>query len=154
MKKIVAEVIRLSDSSLYPRVYCIDGHGIIDEEVTMTLCDVVWELHGQPLFELEQLIEDAQLQKYIPGNPDLADMSSNDKLIFVRPPFVNPGQICISNENIPEFSIDEGMAQRFSLAQFRIAAKAAQNFAGQISMYGLQTLAAHKFEIDFPEANS
>lgn len=152
MKKIIAEVKLLSNKSLYPRIYCIGHDGAEDEAVSLTLCDSLWELSGEPILELERLIEDAFSGKYIPRNPDLPDMSINEKLIWVRPPFANPGRICISNENLPEFSVDDGVPQCFKSDQFKLVASLILSFKTEIARRGLENLVGHRFEIDFPDS--
>ncbi|AUA56392.1 hypothetical protein CVS48_10290 [Achromobacter spanius] len=95
MKKIIAEVMLLQDKSAYPRIYCVGEDGVEDEAVTYTLCDAVWELCGAPISELKELIEQVACVEGIPGDPKLADMSINDKLIWVRLPFSNLGGVCV-----------------------------------------------------------
>lgn len=151
MKKIVAEVMLLKNKSLYPRLYCVREDGTEDEAVSLTLCDVVWELNGNPILELERLVDDACMERYIPVNPDLPDMSINDKLIWVRPPFAALGKICISNENIPEFSVDGGSPQCFTLEQFKLAARLVSNFELEIAKQGRENLIGQRFEVNFPE---
>lgn len=152
MKKIIAEVRLLSNKSLYPMVYCIGHDGVEDEAVSQTLCDALWELSGEPILELERLIEDVSSGRYVPGNSDLPDMSINEKLIWVRPPFAVPGRIYISNENVPEFSIEEGAPQCFTSDQFKVVAVLVSNFSTEIAKQGRENLVGRRFEVNFPEA--
>lgn len=151
MKKIVAEVISLSNRSLYPRIYCIGDDGHEEQAVSLTLCDAVWELNGPPILELEEIARRAVEGQYVPENVDLPDFSINDKLIWVRPPFAELGQVCISNENVPEFSIDEGTPQCFSMNQVRLVANLASKFSSEIASRGRENLLGRRFELDFVE---
>lgn len=150
MKKVVAEVILLSNKSFYPRIYCIDQYGVEDDAVSMTLCEAVWELNGDPIAELEKLIKEAFVGIYSPNKPELPDMSINDKLIWVRPPFAVLGQVCISNENVPEFSVDEGAPQCFTLSQVQVVAKLASDFLCEIANKGRENLFGSRFVADLP----
>ena len=78
-------------------------------------------------------------------------MSINDKFIWIRPPCYLHGGICISSENIPELSMDEGSPQYFKFAQFNLTAKLAFKFQFEITTYGKENINGEKFEIDFPE---
>lgn len=151
MKKIIAEVMLLPNKSLYPRIYCIRHDGVEDEAISLTLCDSVWELSGEPILKLKGIIEDSFLGRYAPSNPDLPDMSINEKLIWVRPPFAVPGGVCISNENVPEFSIDEGTPQSFTSDQFKLVTEVASNFLAEIAKQGRENLLGHRFEVNFPD---
>lgn len=95
--------------------------------------------------------EDVSSGRYVPGNSDLPDMSINEKLIWVRSPFAAPGGIYISNENVPEFSIDEGAPQRFTSDQFKVVAVLVSNFSTEIAKQGRENLVGHRFEVDFPD---
>ncbi|HFG6956478.1 hypothetical protein [Acinetobacter baumannii] len=152
MKKIVAELILLTNKSIYPRVYCIDEKGIENEAITLTLCDTIWELRGKPLLELKELINNSISGKYHPINQELPDMSINDKFIWVRTSFANNNEICISNENIPEYSIDEGLPQYFNFEQFNIVSKLVEDFETEIIKHGKDNLLGFKFEVTFPES--
>lgn len=153
MKKIVAELILLSNKSIYPRVYCIDETGRENEAITVTLCDAIWELRGRPLLELKELISSFILGKYQPIDQELPDMSINDKFIWVRPPLANKSEICISNENIQEYSIDDGLPQYFNFEQFNTACNVVEEFENIIIKHGKENLIGIKIEIDFPFFN-
>lgn len=153
MKKIVAELILLSNKSIYPRVYCIDETGHEHEAITVTLCDVIWELRGRPLLELKELINNFILEKYYPIDQELPDMSINDKFIWVRSPLANKSEICISNENIPEYSIDGGLPQYFNFEQFNTVCNVVEDFGNIIIKHGKENLIGIKIEIDFPFFN-
>lgn len=150
MKKIVAELILLSNKSIYPRVYCIDETGRENEAITATLCDAIWELRGRPLLELKELINSFILGKYQPIDQELPDMSINDKFIWVRPPLANKSEICISSENISEYSIDDGLPQYFNFEQFNAVCNVVEEFENIIIKHGKENLLGIKIEIDFP----
>lgn len=151
MKKIIAEVKLLTNKSFCPRIFCIDQDESEDEAISLTLCDSLWELCGEPLLKLEGLIADAVSGKYVSKDSNIPDMAINEKLIWVRPPFAAPGGICISNENVPEFSIDEGSPQRFTSNQFNVVATLVSDFSIEIAKQGRESLVNHRFEVDFPE---
>jgi len=150
MKKIVAEIVLLPNRCLYPRFYCVGQDGFEDEAVSTTLCDTIWELNGEPVAELEKLMKDALDGIYIPNRPELPDMSINGKLIWVRPPFAMLGQVCISNENVPEFSVDEGAPQCFTLSQVQVVAKLASDFLCEIASKGRENILGSRFVADLP----
>ncbi|RZK99188.1 MAG: hypothetical protein EOP36_20050 [Rubrivivax sp.] len=150
MKKIFAEVVKLSNNSLYPRVYCVDQHGVEDEAICATLCDLVWESNGSPLVGLEALIVKASTGQYSPEKPELPDFSINDKMVWVRPPFALEGKICISNENILEYSANEGSPQSFTKNQFKAVSKLVSQFSLELVAKGRENLLGQRFEIDLP----
>jgi|GEM_PF-2256890 len=149
MKKLIAEVISLSNSMLTPTFRCIDCDGIEHDEISLTLCDFIWELQGAPWITLEKLIQDVEAGTYVPEFPELADFSVNDKLFWARPPMARHQEVCISNENIPAYSMDEGTPQNFSIDQFRIALKFISEFSTHVQNNGLENLVGKKFEIIF-----
>lgn len=151
MKKIVAEVMSLSNKSLYPRIYCVSDDGQEDQAVSLTLCDTVWELNGEPIRELERIAKNALEGRYVPDDINLPDFSINDKFIWIRPPFALVGQVCISNENVPELSVDTGAPQSFTMSQFKVVADLASSFLAEITHQGRERLVGCKFEVDFPE---
>ena len=142
--------ILLGNKSIYPRVYCIDETGRENEAITVTLCDAIWELRGRPLLELKELISSFILGKYQPVDQELPDMSINDKFIWVRPPLANKSEICISNENIQEYSIDDGLPQYFNFEQFNTVCNVVEEFENIIIKHGKENLLGIKIEIDFP----
>lgn len=151
LKKIVAEIILLTNKFLYPRVYCINENGLQNEAISMTLCDAIWELRGKPLWEFQRLINLVESGEYNVVDQNLADMSINDKLIWVRSPFVEAGKICISNENIEEFSVDDGLPQFFNYKQLDVVIKLVSEFELAILKQGKDKLLGCKFEVEFPD---
>lgn len=151
VKKIIAEIKRISNNSLYPKVYCLDRDGFEDDATSQTLCDALWELRGEPGRKLSELIECSFAEKRAFDNSDLPDMSINEKLIWVRPSFSASGGIYISNENVPELSIDEGTPQRFTPDQVKTVAVLVSDFSKEIAEQGQENLAGRRFEVDFPD---
>ena len=150
MKKFIVEIVLLKNDFLYPRLYCVDEYGGEDEAVSLTLCDAVWELNGEPLLELVRLVTEAYERGNFPIYVDEPVMSINDKFIWIRHPSPSNGGICISNENVPEFSVDEGSPQYFTFAQFNLVAKLALKFQSEVTTHGKDSLVGKKFEMDFP----
>lgn len=151
MKKLVAEVMPLPNGSLYPRIYCIGPDGVEDARVSLTLCDAAWELGAGSSTALQALVDEVAGGAQAPEVADLAHMSVNDKLIWIVPPWAPLGGICVSNENVPELSSDEGTPQRFTLQQLRLAVALASGLAADIARKGRENLAGHRVEIDFPD---
>lgn len=151
MKKVVAEVLRLSNNSLCPRVYCADQNGIEDEAISFTLCELVWEANGFPLAQLRALIEKSLNGHYVPKEPTLPDFSVNDKMVWITLPYAPHGSICISNENLPEYSMDDGAPQLFTLNQFKAVSKLAEDFALKLQEEGRENLCGQRFEMDLPK---
>ena len=150
MKKIIAEVLLLERDFFYPRLYCLSEDGSVDNAVSLTLCDAVWELRGPPLEELLKLVEHVSQKEYMPLDPDFADMCINEKIIFLHSKFAPPGRICISNENVPELSSDEGTPQCFTIEQLITVAELATKFQLEITIRGRENLLKEKMEILLP----
>jgi hypothetical protein len=117
--KITAELSLLSNGHKYPNLSAIQENGRVCESITMTLLDFVSELHQPANGQFETLLAAVEAGGYMPKDPAKADFSVNDKLVWVRPPEADPGSLRISNENVPEFSVDGGHPQSFSIALFR-----------------------------------
>ncbi|MCH7310325.1 hypothetical protein [Acinetobacter sp. ANC 4805] len=152
MKKIIAELILLTNKSLYPIVYCLDDNGLQNEAISMTLCNAIWELRGKPLLELQRLINLVDSGECHPIDQSLADMSINDKLIWLRSSLAGNSKIYISNENIPEYSVEGGVPQCFSSEQLNVVIKLVSEFELEICTHGKDRLLGNKLEIEFPES--
>jgi hypothetical protein len=109
------------------------------------------ELRGEPGRKLSELIECSFAEKRAFDNSDLPDMSVNEKLIWIQPSFSASGGIYISNENVPELSIDEGTPQRFTPDQVKTVAVLVSDFSKEIAEQGQENLAGRRFEVDFPD---
>ncbi len=149
MKKIIAELVELKNGSLFPRLYCLNEDGSENREVTDTLLEVVSEIGGSAELYFENLLRDMELGKYMCTNSGAADFSLNDKNIWVFPPKVLLGNLCISNENISDFSIDDGEPQFFSVMQYRLVMQHWKAFCVAMSQEEGTNLIGQRFEMDF-----
>lgn len=146
MKKLISEVFRLPSGSLIPQLYCLDDAGQPSRSVTETLLDLISEASPPADSELERLVSEAELGRYVATDPDLPDWSCNDKYVWLRPPMAEPGCICVSNENSAEFSQEEGEPQQFTIQQFRLALDHWRKFRELIRQRGIEALAEQRFE--------
>ena len=145
MIKIITEVFRMRSGSLIPLLYALREDGEVDRAVTDTLCDFVSHLFPPADSEIEALINLVREGKYVPDNPLLADFGVNDINVFVAPHAQKDG-ICISNENIPEYSVEEGQPQQFSISQFQAVLMSWRKFGQIIQERGGENIVGHKFE--------
>lgn len=117
----------------------------------MTLLDFVSELPPDD-DEFEFLLSQVEAGEYLPEGNALADWSENDKLVWLRPPEAESGQLCISNENVPEYSLEFGRPQRFTIKSFRTLRSHWRNFLRSVHAEGKEKWLGRKleFEIESP----
>ncbi|WP_144410183.1 hypothetical protein [Chromobacterium vaccinii] len=145
--KIVAEVFKLPSGSLIPQLYCVGKGGDVERGTTDTLLDLIAESLPYQLEKLVAILVAARSGKYERSDPDLADWSVNDKFVWIGPPRAEIGFLFISNENIPDFSSDEGEPQKFSIEQFLNALAHWEKFCKIISERGRENVVGVRFEI-------
>ncbi|MHA6885641.1 hypothetical protein [Ralstonia pseudosolanacearum] len=144
--KIVAEVFKLPSGSMIPQFYCLDENGDVVRGVTETLLDLIAESLPSQIEQLTAILVSAQKGMYERSDPALADWSVNDKFVWVGPPQAEAGFALISNENIPDFSSDEGEPQKFSIELFISAIDHWNKFGKMISERGAEGLVGDRFE--------
>ena len=149
MKKLIAEIFELPNGSLLPQLYCIDEDGQVSRSITDTLLDTIAELSPKAATELDSFLAVVESGRYEPQELSLPDWSINEKLIWVTPPRARRGYLVITNENIPEYSLDDGQPQEFSMQQFRSAMAHWKNFQKLVQKKGKESLVGEKFEVDF-----
>ncbi|MDB0572447.1 hypothetical protein LBW59_16930 [Ralstonia solanacearum] len=144
--KLVAEVFKLPSGSLIPQFYCVDENGDVVRGVTDTLLNLVAESLPNQIERLTAILVSAQKGTYERSDPNLADWSVNDKFVWVGPPRAEMGFALISNENIPDFSSDDGEPQKFSIEQFLSAIAHWNEFREMLSERGMGGLVGDRFE--------
>lgn len=144
--KIVAEVFKLAGGSLIPQFYGLRDDGGVDRGVSDTLLDLISESSSAELHKLDSLLNQVELGRYQPANTALPDWSSNDKNIWMTPPRAQPGTIVVSNENVPQLTVDDGQPQRFSIVFAREAIQHWLRFQRQIANSGAETLIGSRYE--------
>jgi len=151
MKKIIAEVVELPNGWVKPALYCLDEDGEVSSAITNTVLDVISESGHRALQELNELIRFFESGGYAPRNPALPDWSVNDKNIWLVPPRAASGNICVSNENISDYSEDDGIPQQFPINLFRVVIDHWNCFQGLIKEQGLVGMKWKKYEIEIPD---
>ena len=144
--KIVAEMFRLPSGSLVPQLYSVDEHSGVVRSVTDTLLDLIAESLPHQLERLEAILESAQKEEYERSDPALADWGVNDKFVWIGPPRAEVGFVLVSNENIPDFSMDDGEPQKFSIKQFLGVIAHWRKFYEMLSIRGREELVGERFE--------
>lgn len=89
--RIVAEVVKLSNELLVPRLYCVGDDGEEERSSTDTLLDLVTESWPHEA-SLSDLLTRAETGTYTPANPALPDWGVNDKNVWVVPPMAKKGK--------------------------------------------------------------
>lgn len=149
MMKIITEVFKMPKGSLIPLLYAVREDAQVDRAVTDTLCDFVSHLFSPADTEFEELLTKVGAGKYVPDNPSLADFGVNDINVWLVAPRAQEGGICISNENIFDYSVD-GQPQQFSIQEFRAALEHWKNFQKIIREKGAESIVGEKFEALIP----
>ncbi|WP_281718220.1 hypothetical protein [Pandoraea apista] len=144
--KIVAEVLKLPSGSLVPQLYSVDENGSVVRGVTDTLLDLIAESLPNQLERLTAILASAQQGAYERSDPALADWGVNDKFVWIGPPRAEEGFVLISNENIADFSMNDGEPQKFSVAQFLGAIAHWSKFYKMLSERGREGLVGERFE--------
>jgi hypothetical protein len=144
--RIVAEVVKLSNGMLLPRLYCIGEHGAEECSVTDTLLLLVSESSPRATADLSELLTEAEAGTYKPADPDLPDWGLNDKNVWVVPPMTNKGTVRISNEHIEPYSDEYGEPQEFSIQQVRAVIQHWARFQAILAEKGKENLVGVKLE--------
>lgn len=131
--KIVAKITSLSNGQNFPQLLAFEESGEISECMTMTILDLIAELHSPADAVLEELLLAAKDGRYNPNNADLADFSVNDKLVWLHPPKAKEGDVCISNENFPDCSMEWGEPQCFKIDVFFLIQARWRDFLRQVA---------------------
>lgn len=151
MKRLIAEVLKRPDGSLHSVLYCVGDDGRPDQAIANTLLEFL-ELSYPSAAEIERLVALAEAGSHVPKNPAWADWGVNEVDLWLLPPMAEPGHICISNENMGEYSTEEGGSpQQFTYEQFRAALKHWREFRELISREGMDKLIGRRYEAVFPE---
>lgn len=145
--KIIAELSQLSNGQKYAHLTAMD-EGKVCEPATMTLLDFVVELHPPADACFEKILSSVKAGEYVPNNPALSDFSVNDKLVWLCPPNVKAGSLLISNENIPEYSVDVGQPQCFLLEVFHSVRRHWLKFLRLVDEEGEQKWLGKRLELD------
>lgn len=119
MRRLVAEMRSAPDGTLFPILHARTQAEELDVPLTSTLLAVVTEAYGPALEELDSLLQAAEAGTYEPSDRSSCDWSINDKEGWIRPPWAQPGGLCIGNAYVEEVSFESGIPQRFSAAEFR-----------------------------------
>lgn len=150
MMRIITEVFKMPSGSIIPLLYAVKEDGQVDRAVTDTLCDFVSHLFPPADKEFESLLAQVSVGKYFPANPLLADFGVNDVNAWLVAPHAKGGGISISNENISDYSIDDGQPQQFSVKEFHAASECWKNFQKIIRERGAESILGEKFETLIP----
>jgi hypothetical protein len=153
MKKIIIEVLSLPNRMIIPRYYCVGDDGIEDDATTNTLLDAISELGDNSAARFELLLSEFESGKYIPASSGLADFHINEKYVWLALPKALPGGICISNEYMPNYAVDEGEPQRFTIEQFREALRHWRAVKSIFDTENISNFVGRRFEVNFPVSN-
>jgi hypothetical protein len=148
--KIIAEILKYQSGALIPWLYAVGEDGKVDESISRTLLDFISESYPPADEEFESLLSTAEAGKYVPKDPSLPDWSVNDKNVWLVPPRADAGNLCISNENASDYSVDDGHPQQFSIQQFRAALEHWRSFLRLIQEKGKENIVGKKFETLIP----
>lgn len=144
--RIIAEVFKTPQGSLLPLLYSVTENGQVDRAVTDTLCDFVSQLFPPADTEFEELLAKVEAGKYVPDNPLLSDFGVNDVNAWLLAPHARNDEICISNENVSDYSIDDGLPQRFSIREFRATLEFWKDFQETTRKKGAVNIVGEKYE--------
>jgi len=147
---IVTETFKMPGGSVIPLIYALKENGQVDRAITDTLCDFVSHLSPPADKEFEGLLVRLSEGKYLPTNPSLADFGVNDINVWLVGPHAEDGDILISNENIPDYSSDEGESQKFSIKQFHAMSECWKKLQKNIGENGAESIVGVKFETFIP----
>lgn len=150
MMRIVTEAFKMPSGSVIPLIYVVKENGQVDRAITDTLCDFVSHLFPPADKEFEDLLVRLSEGKYLPTNPSLADFGVNDVNVWLVAPHAGDGGLLISNENIPDYSSDEGEPQKFSIKQFHAMSECWRKFQKNIRENGAESIVGVKFETFIP----
>jgi hypothetical protein len=144
--RIVAEVVKLSNGMLVPRLYCIGENGAEERAVTDTLLDLVSESAPRTTAYLCEFLTEVEAGAYKSSNPNLPDWGLNDKNVWIVPALAEKGIVRISNENFEAYSDEYGEPQEFSIQQVRAAFQHWERFQSILAEKGKENLVGVKFE--------
>ena len=144
--RIVAEVQKLSNGMLVPRLYCIGENGAEERAVTDTLLDLVYESSPRTTADLSELLNEAEAGTYKPIDPNLPDWGLNDKNVWFVLAVAEKVIVRISNENIEPYSDEYGQPQEFSIQQVRAVFQHWVRFQAILAEKGKENLMGVKFE--------
>lgn len=116
--KLIAEFHTSPDGLSRRNMYAVDAGGGRSAAVTATLVDLVCDLHPPADAIFIDLLSRQRAGSYVPNDPGQADFSVNEKHAWIRPPIAAPGRIVISNEYVPEYSMEGGIPQSFAIESF------------------------------------
>jgi len=151
MRKLVVEIWKHPQGFLSNTFHCRDADDQLDRAVTQTLLSLVKESMPPSDAGLEALVTEAEAGRYVPRDPALPDWGVNDKNVWLVAPMAQLGHICITNENVEEYSTEEGgQPQQFTYEQFRIALKHWRDFRKLVAQEGKEKLVGQRYETEFP----
>lgn len=150
--KIVADLLLLPSGTSIPRLYALNDNGSFNGEMTDTLLDFISELPPADV-EFENLLARVESGEYVSKDPNFADWSENDKYVWLFSPYSSEGELCVSNENIPIYSVDEGQPQRFSIETFKVVRRHWKDFLSRVNQDGPESWLGRRYEIEinFPD---
>ena len=146
MMKIITEIFRMPTGSLISLLYAVSDDGQVDLAVTGTLCEFVSLLYPPADAEFEDLLTQVKAGTYQSANPLLADFGVNDVNVWFATRNQKDECIFISNENIPDYSIDHGPLQQFSIQEFHAVSACWKKFQQKIRENGAERYMGQKFE--------
>jgi hypothetical protein len=150
MKRIIAEVFKRPDGWLTTMLYCVQEDGAVDRAITDTLLDLI-EQSFPDEDHLDRLIALGESGAYVSPDKFLPDWGVNDINLWLVAPMAQLGHICVSNENVGDYSVsDGGQAQQFTYEQFRVAMKHWRQFRELIAKEGKENLVGRRFETPWP----
>jgi len=150
MMRIITEVFKMPSGSIIPLLYAVKEDGQVDRAVTDTLCIFISHLFPPADREFENLLVQVSAGEYVPPNPLLADFGVNDVNAWLVAPYAKDGCLSISNENISDFSIDDGQPQQFSIKDFYATSECWKNLQKNIREKGAENILGEKFETLIP----
>lgn len=153
MKMLVMAVFQPPAGKGRPYAYmnCIDETGAVDRATVNTLLDVVRELTASEFEKFRSLISEVKSNKYDSVDFEQPRWSGNACTVWFGQPVAGPHHVLISNSYEPEFSLDGGEPQRFSLAQLEFVMDTWRAFTKEVSVRGLESYIGKVQELNFPE---
>jgi hypothetical protein len=151
MKKLKFSFFKYPNADLYRFVIAIKNEdGTYNQAINETLRDFITMWPEESDKDVFELYEQNVRGEYVPDNPDLPEMSTNDVCLWLCEPYAQKGMIAITNENT-EYDSDNMPFQQFTLNQFKVALEAYRQFETRVKKEGIDALRDKVIEVEFPD---
>jgi hypothetical protein len=119
--KLIAKTVEIAGwGGFYPQLIAMQN-GVVSDAISSTLLDFITGMDRAGDAEFDAILAEVEAGEYKPNDPAHADYYWNAIYVWVRPPEAEAGSLLISNEYMPEYSMEDGQPQAFSLEFYRAA---------------------------------